>query len=280
MDFSVFFGITFWIIVIIYIINKYFLKSQTTNKSSPATSSNQPKPTFKTASTLSSSPKLFNNIDLGKWVNETIAFHDGSKSAKQLVESKDINKIVYGDLLSCFEWRHKRLKILLRDGYKCSQCFKRSKSNHVHHNYYIQDKFPWDINDSILETLCFNCHVARHQKEKIPVYSDVQGKLILKSFENPSCSRCGGTGYLAEYTHVQNGICFKCWGNNVNQGVFSQVLYTLQRNLNYYREHELRNEYIELIRGITMEQFILLVPDALSYKRNENNEIVNDDLPF
>lgn len=26
------------------------------------------------------------------------------------------------------------------------------------------------------------------------------------------CPRCGGTGYLPQYRHVENGICFKCRG--------------------------------------------------------------------
>ena len=27
------------------------------------------------------------------------------------------------------------------------------------------------------------------------------------------CNRCGGTGRLPQYKHVENGICFKCRGN-------------------------------------------------------------------
>jgi DnaJ-class molecular chaperone len=26
------------------------------------------------------------------------------------------------------------------------------------------------------------------------------------------CSRCDGSGYIPKYQHIQNGICFKCWG--------------------------------------------------------------------
>lgn len=25
-----------------------------------------------------------------------------------------------------------------------------------------------------------------------------------------TCPRCGGTGYLPQYRHIENGICFKC----------------------------------------------------------------------
>lgn len=29
------------------------------------------------------------------------------------------------------------------------------------------------------------------------------------------CSRCNGSGYLPQYEHVENGICFRCWGEGV-----------------------------------------------------------------
>ena len=28
-----------------------------------------------------------------------------------------------------------------------------------------------------------------------------------------ACPRCGGTGYLPQYSHIEGGICFKCRGN-------------------------------------------------------------------
>ena len=29
------------------------------------------------------------------------------------------------------------------------------------------------------------------------------------------CSRCGGTGNLPQYSHVENGVCFSCGGHGV-----------------------------------------------------------------
>lgn len=26
------------------------------------------------------------------------------------------------------------------------------------------------------------------------------------------CSRCGGSGYFPQYSHIEGGICFKCRG--------------------------------------------------------------------
>lgn len=45
------------------------------------------------------------------------------------------------------------------------------------------------------------------------------------------CLRCGGMGYIAEYSHVQKGICFKCKGtgrkfnsiNNSNSSYGSRI---------------------------------------------------------
>ncbi|GEM_PF-2342355 len=31
-------------------------------------------------------------------------------------------------------------------------------------------------------------------------------------FQSKSCKKCNGTGYIPEYKHIQNGICFSCWG--------------------------------------------------------------------
>jgi uncharacterized paraquat-inducible protein A len=33
--------------------------------------------------------------------------------------------------------------------------------------------------------------------------------------EKEDCSRCGGTGYLSQYSHVAQGKCFSCGGSGV-----------------------------------------------------------------
>lgn len=45
----------------------------------------------------------------------------------------------------------------------------------------------------------FKQHIAMQKKNKTnttPKQSD--------------CTRCGGTGYLEQYKHIENGRCFKC----------------------------------------------------------------------
>ena len=90
-------------------------------------------------------------------------------------------------------------------------CFPKScneiKGLNIHHTHYVLGKLPWDYSNEYLITLCKDCHQERH-KYAIPCYSSVGEQLgYLKA-----CDRCGGSGYLPQYKHVQNGICFKCGG--------------------------------------------------------------------
>tara|TARA_B100000945_G_scaffold214469_1_gene172773 strand:+ start:822 stop:1286 length:465 start_codon:yes stop_codon:yes gene_type:complete len=38
-------------------------------------------------------------------------------------------------------------------------------------------------------------------------------KKMLNLLNNAVCSKCGGRGYLAEYKHIQEGVCFNCKGH-------------------------------------------------------------------
>lgn len=103
----------------------------------------------------------------------------------------------------------KRLQILERDLFKCVDCGKIDISHHIDHEYYLKYSSPWQVPDSCLVTLCKNCHKKRHLEEEIPWYDTVNGKLAIII---PGCGRCGGSGTLEEYKHIQGGMCFKCNG--------------------------------------------------------------------
>jgi len=82
----------------------------------------------------------------------------------------------------------------------------------IHHNYYIRGKKPWEYpNGDALVTLCEDCHKKRHQTTSIPML-DSQLRYIK---DMQICDRCGGSGYLPQYHHVEHGICFKCGGEGV-----------------------------------------------------------------
>lgn len=80
---------------------------------------------------------------------------------------------------------------------------------HVHHTYYISGRLPWQYPQEDLQFLCHLCHAHIHQHEKIPVYSN-NSKTECRYLT--LCDKCNGSGYLPQYEHVQNGICFQCNG--------------------------------------------------------------------
>lgn len=82
----------------------------------------------------------------------------------------------------------------------------------IHHKYYIQGNKPWDYKDDALVTLCEDCHRRWHEDySNIHLY-DSKGNMLHALIP---CDRCGGSGYLPQYSHVEHGICFKCGGEGV-----------------------------------------------------------------
>lgn len=81
----------------------------------------------------------------------------------------------------------------------------------VHHQYYVQGLKPWEYPDDALITLCEDCHKKRHQESTISVYNSNRKYLDALS----PCPKCGGSGYLPKYHHIENGICFQCGGEGV-----------------------------------------------------------------
>lgn len=83
---------------------------------------------------------------------------------------------------------------------------------HIHHEKYIENRLPWEYKNNFLKTLCHYCHETVHSETDIPVYNEYESEII----EYTDCDRCGGIGYLEQYRHVENGICFKCRATKKN----------------------------------------------------------------
>lgn len=79
---------------------------------------------------------------------------------------------------------------------------------HVHHKYYKINTLPWEYDDQALKTYCLDCHEKIHKNQKIKLL-DSKGKIITNL---TPCKRCHGAGWIPKYSHVENGICFKCYG--------------------------------------------------------------------
>ena len=59
-------------------------------------------------------------------------------------------------------WKVLRIRILDRDGWKCSAC-KAISNLHVHHTKYVSGGKIWDSPEKDLITLCKDCHKIVHK---------------------------------------------------------------------------------------------------------------------
>lgn len=64
----------------------------------------------------------------------------------------------YSELLKDPRWQRKRLDILNRDNFTCVCCGDDKSTLHVHHQYYINGRMPWEYSNDLLITLCAKCH--------------------------------------------------------------------------------------------------------------------------
>jgi hypothetical protein len=185
-------------------------------------------------------------------IRKQVFDHD---SIIDLLKFSENEKINYSNLLDCFEWQFKRFKILYRDKFKCTDCSELSTKLHVHHLYYVKNEMPWEIEDNGLVSLCRNCHTKRHEKDNIHIYINKSGKLERNNESILKCVRCMGTGYLPQFSHVENGICFLCKGSVINKSVFIQRLSEIRKNPYLYNFNGIYDEFNCFISSITSEYY-------------------------
>lgn len=121
--------------------------------------------------------------------------------------------MTYSEELDTIQWRKKRCKILQRDDFRCQECGAVQSDDvclHVHHKYYLFGHKAWEYRDSVLVTLCEDCHQSFHENNEVPVYVYRNGKRI--NMDYTPCTRCNGVGYFREFKHIKNGVCFRCNG--------------------------------------------------------------------
>lgn len=217
------------IILFLFIFKEYINNSKRPNYNGKENSPYKPAPTNTTINHQPPQPlepviESKNSELFMKWKNEQMSIILQRKSVYQLVQENNIRDIKYVDLLNTYEWSRKRIEILIRDNFKCQECNIYHERLEVHHNYYITDKLPWDIRNEALVTLCREHHQNRHNNKSIPVYKLMHNVLVSTTVRNYFCYRCFGMGYIPQYKHVQNGICFSCWGECFDQTIFSKAL--------------------------------------------------------
>lgn len=76
-----------------------------------------------------------------------------------------MSKPSYYEQLRDMRWQQKRLEILKRDDWMCSDCGRSEGSTlNVHHRYYVKGRAPWEYPDNALASLCEQCHYTTEQK--------------------------------------------------------------------------------------------------------------------
>ena len=82
------------------------------------------------------------------------------------------------------EWQKKRLQILKRDEFRCTNCDSKNDTLHVHHYLYKTDKKIWEYEDKYLTTLCDVCHGNWHaMNDKIKEILCVDATTIIQFYE-------------------------------------------------------------------------------------------------
>ena len=85
-------------------------------------------------------------------------------------------------------WKKKRIEIVKRDHYECQACKRKGKIKivklkakkiseraYVHHKVHLKDYPELALENSNLETLCFDCHEAEHPEERNFVLNKKEG---------------------------------------------------------------------------------------------------------
>ncbi|OUS10459.1 hypothetical protein A9Q93_12965 [Nonlabens dokdonensis] len=89
---------------------------------------------------------------------------------------------------------------------------KKLNSLEVHHKCYRKGIDIWNQPDEDYVSLCNICHIIVHETTDIPFY-DING---IDYRLRRICSKCHGKGKIKQFSHVENGKCFKCNGISFN----------------------------------------------------------------
>ena len=64
----------------------------------------------------------------------------------------------YSEILKDPRWQRKRLEILGDRGFRCEWCWSDKLTLHVHHQYYVKGRLPWEYPEWCFQVLCKTCH--------------------------------------------------------------------------------------------------------------------------
>ncbi len=176
----------------------------------------------------------------------------------------------YEEQLRNPQWEEKRELIIKRDNHRCKMCGKYGPSLSVHHRYYLYKHKAWEYNDEVLVTLCRKCHEFIHEKYCPVVYFPKDEHLIPLDFTR--CGRCDGRGFLPEYRHVMDGICFKC-----NGAKYLELRVPISGKIeDYYKKYDECYCYDMINNYYSDEELEKIFQEAKSYQKGLKGYSINE----
>lgn len=98
-------------------------------------------------------------------------------------------------------WQKRRLEIMQRDDFKCTECCAEDKTLNVHHVYYTRGADVWDYPDHALLTLCSDCHEAEHAMSE----SSDRSLIVALKHVGMMSSAIGALGFTVDQLNAHVG---------------------------------------------------------------------------
>lgn len=119
-----------------------------------------------------------------------------------------MSKMTYRDQLLHPSWQRRRLEVLSRDRFSCTECEATDKTLHVHHKRYVKGRMAWEYEDGDLTTLCKDCHESGHEVKKL-----IEREIALRE----SCDMAGIHAFLVGVRggQVESEGCPKAYADTV-----------------------------------------------------------------
>lgn len=101
--------------------------------------------------------------------------------------------------------------------YTCNHCksfWVKTHCNHCENQLIVKHDLPQKQYHKLTsEKWMVHCPVC----DSTGGVNQTMGSMLRKVQREVKCSRCGGTGYIGVYRHIEGGICFDCKGSGVRR---------------------------------------------------------------
>ena len=99
-------------------------------------------------------------------------------------------------------WQKKRLEILSRDKFTCTECGTKEETLHVHHSHYNNYSEYWGYSDSSYLTLCEECHKRKH--DYIKELDPMKIRRLSDLLEEFHAFSCDNYRYMDDYQNYKD----------------------------------------------------------------------------